>query len=138
MVRREPGVRVRREPRLEMVLVKRGNPPLRGEWTIPGGALELGELLEAGACREALEETGLHVRPSGGIEVFDRIVRDASGAVEFHYVLLDYHCEVTGGELRAGDDVEAARWFGADELETPGISEFTASIVRRVLADSSR
>ncbi len=125
---------VRPEPSAGVVLVKRSHEPLRGEWTIPGGVLEIGEALREGACREAREETGLIVHPLGGVEVFDRIVRDGNGAVEFHYVLLDFVCEATGGELRAGDDVEAAQWFGEDDLRLAGVSEFTAEIVRRVLA----
>jgi ADP-ribose pyrophosphatase YjhB (NUDIX family) len=124
---------LRPNPKPQVVLVKRKNPPLKGEWTIPGGALEIGESLIEGACREALEETGLAVRPTGMIEVFDRIVRDEMGRVEYHYVLLDYICEVSGGELRAGGDAAEARWFSDEELTSPGVSEFTAGVVRKSL-----
>lgn len=117
----------------QVVLVKRRNPPFQGEWTVPGGLLELGEALEAGAVREAREETGLEVHPTQAVEVFDRIVRDQSGRVEYHYVLLDYVCEVVSGELRAGGDAVDARWFGEAELGVAGVSEFTAGVVRRAM-----
>lgn len=124
---------LRRSPEPQVVLVKRANPPLKGEWTIPGGALEIGEPLVEGACREALEETGLIVRPTGAVEVFDRIVRDELDRVEYHYVLLDYICEVIGGELRTGGDAVEVKWFSEEELSSPGVSEFTAGVVRKLL-----
>ena len=124
---------LRRSPRSQVVLVKRRNPPLKGEWTIPGGALDIGELLIDGAYREALEETGLIVRTTGAIEIFDRIIRDELRRVQYHYVLLDYVCEVEGGELRAGGDAEEAKWFSEEELSSPGVSEFTAGVVRKFL-----
>jgi 8-oxo-dGTP diphosphatase len=124
---------VRTSPVPQIVLVKRGNPPLKGEWTIPGGALELGEPLEHGAIREALEETGLTVRSTGMVETFDRIYRDDEGRVQYHYVLLDYICEVVGGELQAGGDAVDAAWFSPDEMEAAGASAFTAGVARRAL-----
>ena len=117
----------------QIVLVKRGNPPLVGEWTIPGGMLELGEALEAGAVREASEETSLTVRSTGMVEVFDRIYTDAAGRVQYHYVLLDYICEVIGGEIKAGGDAVDARWFSDAELDSPGVSAFTAEVARRAM-----
>ncbi|MEO8724565.1 MAG: NUDIX hydrolase [Acidobacteriaceae bacterium] len=125
---------LRNQPFPQVALVKRGNPPLKGEWTIPGGVLELGEELEAGARREAREETGLEVRMTGAVEVFDRIVRDEKGEVEFHYVLIDYVCEVESGELCAGGDAVDARWFSHEELGKAGVSEFTAGVVGKHLA----
>jgi 8-oxo-dGTP diphosphatase len=124
---------LRSEPETQVVLVKRGNPPLKGEWTIPGGVLEIGESLEEGATREAWEETSLRVRSTGMVEVFDRIVRDEQGRVEYHYVLLDYICEVESGELCAGGDAVDARWFSDTELESAGVSAFTAGVARRAM-----
>src|SRR5579871_390123 len=100
------------------VLVRRGTEPLRGEWSIPGGVLEIGETLRAGAAREAVEETGLVVEAGEVLEVLDRIVRDAEGRIQFHYVLVDFLCRLIAGELRAGGDAEEARWIGGSELET--------------------
>src|SRR5215469_11405098 len=78
----------------QVVLIKRGKPPLMGEWSIPGGMLELGETLRAGAEREAREETGLEVCATELLGVFERVVTDEAGRTEYHYVLIDFLCEV--------------------------------------------
>src|SRR5437763_8521901 len=93
-----------------VVLVKRGHPPLLGEWSIPGGVLEVGEMLREAAVREAREETGLVVEPGEILGVFDRVLRE-EGRVRFHYVLIDFLCRRVSGELRAGGDAEEVRWF---------------------------
>ena len=86
----------------KVLLVRRGQEPLKGEWSLPGGALELGETLQQGVVREVLEETGLEVVPAGIVEVFDRITRDeATGRIRYHYVLVDFVCRVAGGTLLA-------------------------------------
>src|SRR5580698_1918092 len=82
-----------------VLLIQRGHEPMKGQWSLPGGALEVGETLVEGVQREVLEETGLEVEPVSIIEVFDRISRDAEGRVQFHYVLVDYVCRLTGGTL---------------------------------------
>jgi len=87
-----------------VVLIKRKHEPLAGHWTLPGGTLDLGETLESGAAREALEETGLVVEVGPVVEVFDRILLDDAGKVRYHFVLIDYLCRPRGGELRAGSD----------------------------------
>jgi 8-oxo-dGTP diphosphatase len=87
-----------------ILLAQRGKPPLMGQWSLPGGLVETGEALADAVCREVREETGLEVEPLGVLEIFERIMRDASGAAEYHYVLVDYVCAVTGGALAAGDD----------------------------------
>ena len=92
-----------------VLLVRRGNPPLQGHWTLPGGALELGETLLEGVRREIREETGLQVEPVELIELLDRIHK-AANRVQFHYVIADYLCRVTGGVLQAASDADAARW----------------------------
>src|SRR5271157_4239862 len=74
------------------LLVRRDTEPLKGEWSIPGGALELGEKLRDGVRREALEETGLRVEPGEVLEVFDSIFQDDDGRTQYHYVLIDYLC----------------------------------------------
>ena len=101
-----------------MLLVRRGQEPLKGEWSLPGGALELGETLEQGVVREVLEETGLTVVPAGIVEVLDRITQDdLSGQVRYHYVLVDFLCRVAGGTMRGGSDAEEARWVDRQELQ---------------------
>jgi 8-oxo-dGTP diphosphatase len=108
----------------KVLLVRRGQEPLKGEWSLPGGALELGETLQQGVVREVLEETGLMVVPGGVIEILDRIIQDessgqdkASGRVRYHYVLIDFVCHVTGGVLGPATDAEEVRWVERDQLQ---------------------
>ena len=118
-----------------VLVVRRGQEPLLGEWTLPGGMLELGETLHEGVKREVLEETGLTVEPDGIAGVFDRIVRDAVGRPEYHYVLVDYVCRISrgSGEPRAGSDVDELRWVGEGELDSLPVVAFTAEVIRGVL-----
>ena len=99
-----------------VLLIKRGSPPLLGEWSLPGGVVELGETLRAAAEREALEETGLIVKAGAVVEVLDRIVPGKEGMPQYHYVLIDFLCTVHGGELRAGGDAADVRWANENEL----------------------
>jgi 8-oxo-dGTP diphosphatase len=92
-----------------VLLVCRGTEPLKGHWTLPGGVLEVGETLLEGVTREVREETGLLVEPVELIELLDRIHRE-EGRIRYHYVIADYLCKVTGGELRAASDADAVRW----------------------------
>ncbi len=97
-----------------VLLVRRGTEPLKGHWTLPGGMLEVGESLTAGAVREVREETGLDVEPIELIELLDRIHREGQ-RVRYHYVIADYLCRVTGGQLRAASDAAAVRWVERSE-----------------------
>jgi len=92
-----------------VLLVRRGNEPLKGHWSLPGGLLELGESLTDGVVREVREETGLTVEPVELIELLDRIYREGE-RVRYHYVIADYLCRVAGGALRAASDADAVRW----------------------------
>jgi 8-oxo-dGTP diphosphatase len=92
-----------------VLLVRRGNEPLKGQWTLPGGMLDVGEPLAQGVAREVREETGLDVEVGELVELLDRIHRDGE-RVRYHYVIADYLCRVTGGELRAASDAAAVRW----------------------------
>jgi 8-oxo-dGTP diphosphatase len=92
-----------------VLLVRRGREPLKGQWSLPGGLLELGEALTAGVAREVLEETGLIVEPVELIELLDRIHHEDE-RVRYHYVIADYLCRVTGGTLLAASDADDARW----------------------------
>ncbi|MGB0123842.1 MAG: NUDIX hydrolase [Silvibacterium sp.] len=110
-----------------VLLVQRGHAPMQGEWSLPGGALEVGETLEEGVRREVLEETGLIVEPVAMIEVFDRIARDDTGRVQFHYVLVDYLCRITGGSAACASDAADLRWAARDDLDT--IAPFTREVI---------
>lgn len=115
------------------VVVKRNTEPLKGQWSIPGGMLELGEKLRDGAAREALEETGLRVEPGDVVEVFDALYKDETGRTRYHYVLIDFICRPASGELRAGSDVAEAKWVSESELPNLGMTENTVRVIRKAL-----
>ncbi len=121
-----------------VVLIKRGHQPLEGEWSIPGGVLEVGETLREGVIREAREETGLEIEPLDLLGVFDRVLRDAKGQVLYHYVLVDFLCRITGGELRASGDAAEARWFAPEELATLSLPPDTTGVIRQGLEKASQ
>ena len=114
-----------------ILMAQRGKQPLKGWWSLPGGALETGERLADGVRREVREETGLEVQPLGILEVFERIMPDAQGAPEYHYVLIDYICRVTGGVLRAGDDVCRVEWVKRRDLPALQITEGTLGVIEK-------
>lgn len=116
-----------------VALIRRGRPPLEGEWSIPGGAMELGETVRQGAMREAFEETGLVVEVKELLGVFDRVLHDAEGKVLYHYVLVDFLCLQRGGELKASGDAAEARWFTSKELLGLGLAPDTANVIRLAL-----
>jgi 8-oxo-dGTP diphosphatase len=113
-----------------VILVKRAHPPLLGEWSIPGGMLEVGETLRQAAVREVLEETGLRVEVGELLGVFDRIVQDADGRTLYHYVLIDYLCRRIAGEPQPACDAAEARWFNRDDVGELSLPEDTAEVVR--------
>jgi ADP-ribose pyrophosphatase YjhB (NUDIX family) len=116
-----------------VVLVRRAKAPRMGEWSIPGGMLELGETLRDGVAREIAEETGLQVTSAAVLDVFDSIVTDPAGKTQYHYVLVDYLCSVTGGELRAASDVSEARWATLEEVISLVKREITVGVIRKGL-----
>jgi ADP-ribose pyrophosphatase YjhB (NUDIX family) len=114
-----------------ILMVERAGNPLKGYWSLPGGLVETGESLETAVKREILEETGLQVEPLQMFELFERIMRDAEGRAEYHYVLLDYLCKVVGGTLKAGDDVSRAEWVRREDLPSLQITEGTLDVIER-------
>ena len=123
------------------LLIRRGSEPLRGQWSIPGGTLELGESLDQGVTRELLEETGLDVRVLEFIEVFDRIyLEDGSPAPEgqqrprFHFVIVDYLCERVGGIPHAGSDVTDLVFATEGELEQYHLTETATRVLKKAFA----
>lgn len=121
-----------------VLLVERGREPHIGRWSLPGGAVELGERLEDAVRREVREETGLTVDIDGVVEIFERITRDAEARVEYHYVLIDYACRVIGGTLRAGDDASRAEWFPRDRLKDLRITEGTLPVIEKAFHETNQ
>jgi ADP-ribose pyrophosphatase YjhB (NUDIX family) len=117
----------------KVLLIRRRYEPLKGQWSLPGGAVEVGEALERAVEREMLEETGLAVDVGPVIEVFDRITRDEARRVRYHFVLIDYLCRPTGGELRAGSDVDAAIWADPAQLAQYALTEKATAVIQRAL-----
>ncbi|HEV7522835.1 MAG TPA: NUDIX hydrolase [Candidatus Angelobacter sp.] len=117
--------------RERVLLVKRGSPPLLGEWSLPGGVVELGETLRAAAEREALEETGLIVKAGEVLEVLDRIIPGKDTAPQYHYVLIDFLCTVQGGEPRAGGDAADVRWARQAEMSTFNLESSALDVIRK-------
>jgi len=114
-----------------ILLVERGREPLKGHWSIPGGLVETGEKLAAAVEREVLEETGLQIRPLRIFEIFERIIPDASGRAEYHYVLIDYLCKLVSGAPRAGDDVSRVEWVRRAALAHYPLTEGTLNVIEK-------
>ena len=117
-----------------LLLVKRAHPPLQAEWSIPGGVLEVGELVREAAVREAREETGLTVEPGELLGVYDRIVRNPDERVQYHYVLIDFLCRRVAGDLAAASDAAEVRWFGQEELGALNLAEDTLDVIQKGFA----
>jgi ADP-ribose pyrophosphatase YjhB (NUDIX family) len=115
----------------DVLLVRRALPPRQGEWSLPGGQLELGESLADGVRREVKEETGLDVAVGPVVAVFDRVHRDEGGRIRYHFVIVDFLCRPVGGELRAGDDAADVRWVARAEVAGLGVNAVAAAVVEQ-------
>jgi 8-oxo-dGTP diphosphatase len=120
-----------------VLLIRRGQSPLLGEWSLPGGVLECGESLREAVVREAREETGLVVETAEMLGVYERVIRDDEGRVRYHYVLLDFFCRPLGGDLKAGSDAADVRWFTRDELPALNLAYDANDVVLKGLAHSN-
>lgn len=114
-----------------VLLVRRAKEPLKGEWSLPGGAVDVGETLRDAVVREVREETGLEVAPGPIVEVLDRIRVDADGRARFHYVLIDFLCRPTGGTLCCASDADDAAWVEMSALEAYRVADSAMSVVRK-------
>ena len=113
------------------LLIRRGSAPLEGEWSIPGGMLELGETILEGVHRELLEETAIEVKVLDLIEVFERVTRDDAGKLKYHFVILDYLCEAVRGEARAGSDVTDVAWARESELSEYSLTPIATRVIQK-------
>ncbi|MGQ9676183.1 MAG: NUDIX hydrolase [Chloroflexota bacterium] len=117
-----------------ILLVKRGNEPGYGQWSLPGGAIELGETARAAAAREVKEETGFEVEAEDVVEVLDRIVLDADGRVRYHYVLVDFVARYISGELHPSDEVLDGRWVLPEDLPQYNLTEAATRVIGKAMA----
>lgn len=116
-----------------VLIVRRAHEPRKGEWSLPGGHLHLGESLIDAVRREVKEETGLEVQPAAIVETFERVHRDPDGRVRFHFVIIDFVCESPGGDAVAGSDAEAVAWVTAAELDAYGVNPHAVAIIAKGL-----
>lgn len=114
-----------------VLLIRRAHEPLKGQWSLPGGGVELGETLEQAVAREVREETGLDVEVGPIVDVLDRITSDADGRVEHHYVLVDFVCRPAGGVVHSASDADAAEWVPLAALAGYGVADVTTAVIRK-------
>jgi 8-oxo-dGTP diphosphatase len=122
----------------KLLIVERGKEPLKGYWSLPGGIVEAGEKLEDAIRREVLEETGLEIETLSVFEIFERIIPDAEGKTEYHYVLIDYLCRAVGGRLEAASDVSRVEWVAEHNLRDYRLTEGTLAVIERAFAKLQR
>ena len=117
-----------------VLLVRRGQPPLAGKWSLPGGLVELGETTREAIRRELEEECGLTIRVGEVAGVLDRVVRDADGRIRYHWVLIDYVAVAESGTLCAASDADEAQWVEVREVERLDTTDGLMDMIRRALA----
>lgn len=111
------------------LIVKRGHEPRKGEWSLPGGMLDLGESLEHAVRREVKEETGLDIEVGPIVETFDRVHREADGRIRYHFVIVDYVCWSDRGEAVAGSDAEDVAWVEEQDIDRYQVNAFAKAVI---------
>ena len=120
------------------LLIRRGQPPLEGRWSIPGGILEIGETITSAIERELKEETGIAVRVLGLLEIYEKVLRDSDNRAQYHFIILDYMCEFVEGEAEADGDVTDAAWVNENDLETLQLTSAALRVVKKAFSFASR
>ena len=113
-----------------VLLVRRGKPPRWGQWSLPGGAQQLGETVAEAARREVKEEVGLDVALGDIVATVDLIERDPDDRIRYHYTLIDFVAEAPSAALQPGSDAADARWFSIEEAEALGLWSETVRVIR--------
>jgi ADP-ribose pyrophosphatase YjhB (NUDIX family) len=119
------------------LIIKRAHEPRKGEWSLPGGLLELGESLTDAVRREIKEETALDIEVGPIIETFDRVHRDDAGRIRYHFVIIDFVCWPTGGDATPGSDAEAVAWVTEADIGDYKVNAHAKAVIVRGLAFSS-
>jgi len=114
-----------------VVLVKRGNEPNYGKWSIPGGTVKLGETLREAVKREIYEETDLNIEALEIVKVVEPIIRDDNNRILYHFVIVDFLCKHKSGRLRADSDALDARAVPMSELSSYDLPKITLEVIEK-------
>lgn len=117
-----------------VLLIRRGQRPMEGRWSIPGGIVELGETIADAVARELKEETGVCVRVLDLIEIYEKVARDGAGIAQYHFVILDYRCEFVEGTASAGGDVTEVMWVTEQQLESLGLTAAAKGVIQKAFS----
>ncbi|MBI5029636.1 MAG: NUDIX hydrolase [Chloroflexi bacterium] len=128
-----PGVGVVVRRANAVLVIRRGNPPRRGDWGIPGGAVELGETWREAAQREVREECGIEIALGDVVDAVDMIFRDDDGRVQYHYTLVDFVADYASGDVHAASDILDARWLPLSEVSTFELPEMTRKVIEKAI-----